>query len=72
MTVIRTARGRLLLPATRLMDRMRILLKFVLISSTILIPLLALLFLLQCEMMISAAFAAKERVGVMYVQQLWN
>jgi methyl-accepting chemotaxis protein len=70
MTIMPNIRERLLLPATSLMDRMRVLPKFVLISSVALIPLLILFFLLQREMMASAEFAQKERVGVVYVLQL--
>jgi methyl-accepting chemotaxis protein len=70
MTVNRTILQRLMLPGTGLMDRMRILPKFVLISSLVVVPLLALFFLLQRELMSSAEFADKERIGVAYVNQL--
>jgi methyl-accepting chemotaxis protein len=70
MTVKRTTSERLLLPAIGLMDRMRILPKFALISSLVVVPLLTLFFLLQRELMTSAEFAAKERVGVAYVNQV--
>ncbi len=58
------------MPATTLMDRMRILPKFVLISSLVIVPMLALFFLWQRELMANAEFARKERVGVVHVDQL--
>jgi methyl-accepting chemotaxis protein len=70
MTAFRGTTELLLLPATRLMDRMRILPKFVLISSLVLIPMLAMFFPLQRELMANADFARKERLGVAYVTQL--
>ncbi len=65
-----SVRERLLRPATSLMERMRVLPKFVLISSIVVLPLLVLFFLLQRELIANAEFARKERVGVVYVTQL--
>jgi methyl-accepting chemotaxis protein len=70
MTTTRSAWDRLLLPATSLMDRMRVLPKFLLILSMMIIPLLILFFLLQRELIANEQFARKERVGVVYVSQL--
>jgi methyl-accepting chemotaxis protein len=70
MTIAKTAHVRLLLPAISVMDKMRFLPKSMLISSIAVIPLLILIFLLQRELMANAAFAAKERTGVVYVTQL--
>ncbi|HEY8102804.1 MAG TPA: methyl-accepting chemotaxis protein, partial [Burkholderiaceae bacterium] len=70
MNIVLNTAGHLLSPGSRLMDRMRVLPKFVLISSAILIPLLALIFLLQQEWSANAEFVRKERVGVVYVTQL--
>ncbi|MGZ4001117.1 MAG: hypothetical protein ACXVIY_10830, partial [Mucilaginibacter sp.] len=58
-----SAKERLLLPASILMDRMRVLPKFILISSIVLVPLLILILLLQRELMTNAEFAQKERGG---------
>jgi methyl-accepting chemotaxis protein len=70
MSAYLSARERLLLPASVLMDRMRVLPKFVLISSIVLIPLLILILLLQREWMSNAELAQKERVGVAYISQV--
>ena len=70
MNIVLNTAGYLLSPGSRLMDRMRVLPKFVLISSAVLIPLLALIFLLQQEWSANAEFVRKERVGVVYVNQL--
>jgi methyl-accepting chemotaxis protein len=70
MNMMLNMTGHLLAPGSRLMDRMRVLPKFVLISSAVLIPLLALIFLLQQEWSANAEFVKKERVGVVYVTQL--
>ena len=70
MAVILSLRERILLPATTLMDRMRVLPKFLLISSAVVIPLLILFFSLQRELIANAEFSRKERVGVVYISQL--
>ncbi|MGZ5780515.1 MAG: methyl-accepting chemotaxis protein [Burkholderiaceae bacterium] len=70
MNIVLNTAGHLLSPGSRLMDRMRVLPKFILISSAVLIPLLALIFLLQQEWSANAEFVRKERVGVVYVAQL--
>jgi methyl-accepting chemotaxis protein len=65
-----SAGERLLSPAAYLMDRIRVLPKFILISSVVLVPLLILLFQLQRELTVSAEFARKEKVGVVYISRL--
>ncbi|HJV86620.1 MAG TPA: methyl-accepting chemotaxis protein [Noviherbaspirillum sp.] len=70
MSVDRTTSERILRPAIGMLNGMRFLPKTLLISSMGVIPLLVLFFMLQRELMSNAAFAAKERVGVAYVQQL--
>jgi methyl-accepting chemotaxis protein len=70
MMIVLSAKDRVLTPAVMLMDRMRVLQKFVLISTIVLIPLLILIFQLQRELMANADFAKKERMGTKYVSEL--
>ncbi|WP_292938225.1 methyl-accepting chemotaxis protein [Noviherbaspirillum sp.] len=70
MSIDRTTREGLLRPAIGLLNSMRFLPKTLLMSSMGVIPLLVLFFMLQRELMSNADFAARERVGVTYVQQL--
>ncbi|HYD93696.1 MAG TPA: methyl-accepting chemotaxis protein [Noviherbaspirillum sp.] len=65
-----TSMQRVLQPAMCWMDRMRFLPKSVLIASLVGVPLLVLFVLLQRELMASADFAARERAGVQYVNEL--
>ncbi|CAN5479681.1 hypothetical protein BH11PSE11_BH11PSE11_21690 [soil metagenome] len=70
MNIIGNSGERLLWPAMWLLGRMRVLPKFVMISSVILVPLLVLFFLLQRELMTKAEFVRKERLGLAHITRL--